>query len=79
MLAECDMLRIAALFPDRFENPVSEREFGEMSVDEKLDILRGCFGSLDEADFPKNETDDDQKPDLPGPGPRGKSKVSKQH
>jgi hypothetical protein len=28
-----------------FENPVSEREFGQMSVDEKLDILRGCFGS----------------------------------
>jgi len=28
-----------------FEEQVSEREFDEMSIDEKLDILRGCFGS----------------------------------
>jgi hypothetical protein len=28
-----------------FEEQVSEREFEEMSIDEKLDILRGCFGS----------------------------------
>jgi hypothetical protein len=27
----------------RFENAVSEREFGAMSVDEKLDILRGML------------------------------------
>jgi hypothetical protein len=26
------------------EEQVSEREFNEMSVDEKLDILQGCFG-----------------------------------
>jgi hypothetical protein len=26
------------------EEQVSEREFNEMSVDEKLDILDGCFG-----------------------------------
>ena len=28
-----------------FEEQISEREFDEMSVDEKLDILLGCFGS----------------------------------
>jgi hypothetical protein len=28
-----------------FEEQVSEREFDEMSIDEKLDILHGCFGS----------------------------------
>jgi len=28
-----------------FEEKVSEREFDEMSIDEKLDILLGCFGS----------------------------------
>ena len=28
-----------------FEEQVSGREFDEMSIDEKLDILRGCFGS----------------------------------
>lgn len=28
-----------------FEEQVSEREFREMSVDEKLDILQGCFGT----------------------------------
>jgi hypothetical protein len=28
-----------------FEEQVSEREFEEMSIDEKLDILFGCFGS----------------------------------
>jgi len=28
-----------------FEEQVSEREFDEMSIDEKLDILRACFGS----------------------------------
>jgi len=28
-----------------FENQVSEREFDEMSINEKLDILQGCFGS----------------------------------
>ena len=28
-----------------FEEQVSEREFDEMSIDEKLDILRGCLGS----------------------------------
>jgi len=28
-----------------FEEQISEREFDEMSIDEKLDILRGCFGS----------------------------------
>ena len=28
-----------------FEAQVSEREFDEMSIDEKLDILLGCFGS----------------------------------
>jgi hypothetical protein len=27
-----------------FEEQVSEREFNEMSIDEKLDILQGCFG-----------------------------------
>src|ERR1700704_1769486 len=27
-----------------FEKQVSEREFNEMSIDEKLDILQGCFG-----------------------------------
>jgi hypothetical protein len=26
------------------EEQVSEREFNEMSIDEKLDILQGCFG-----------------------------------
>jgi len=26
------------------EGQVSEREFKEMSIDEKLDILQGCFG-----------------------------------
>jgi hypothetical protein len=26
------------------EEQVSEREFNEMSIDEKLDILLGCFG-----------------------------------
>jgi hypothetical protein len=25
------------------EEQVSEREFNEMSIDEKLDILQGCF------------------------------------
>ena len=28
-----------------FEEQISEREFDEMSIDEKLDILLGCFGS----------------------------------
>jgi hypothetical protein len=28
-----------------FEEQVSEREFGEISIDEKLDILQGCFGT----------------------------------
>jgi hypothetical protein len=28
-----------------FEEQVSEREFNEMSIDEKLDILQGCFGA----------------------------------
>ena len=28
-----------------FEEKVSEREFDEMSIDEKLDIFLGCFGS----------------------------------
>ena len=28
-----------------FEDQVSEREFDEMSINEKLDILQGCFGS----------------------------------
>jgi hypothetical protein len=28
-----------------FEEQVSEHEFDEMSIDEKLDILLGCFGS----------------------------------
>ena len=28
-----------------FEEQVSGREFDEMSIDEKLDILLGCFGS----------------------------------
>ena len=28
-----------------FEEQVPEREFDEMSIDEKLDILLGCFGS----------------------------------
>ena len=27
-----------------FEEQVSGREFDEMSIDEKLDILQGCFG-----------------------------------
>ena len=27
-----------------FEEQVSEREFNEMSIDKKLDILQGCFG-----------------------------------
>jgi hypothetical protein len=27
------------------EEEISEREFDEMSIDEKLDILLGCFGS----------------------------------
>jgi hypothetical protein len=27
------------------EEQVSEREFNEMSIDEKLDILQGCFGA----------------------------------
>ena len=27
-----------------FEEQVSEHEFNEMSIDEKLDILQGCFG-----------------------------------
>ena len=27
-----------------FEEQISEREFDEMSIDEKLDILQGCFG-----------------------------------
>jgi hypothetical protein len=26
------------------EEQLSEREFNEMSIDEKLDILQGCFG-----------------------------------
>jgi hypothetical protein len=26
------------------EEQVSERDFNEMSIDEKLDILQGCFG-----------------------------------
>jgi hypothetical protein len=26
------------------EEQVSEREFNEMSIDEKLDMLQGCFG-----------------------------------
>ena len=26
------------------EEQVAEREFNEMSIDEKLDILQGCFG-----------------------------------
>jgi hypothetical protein len=26
------------------EEQVFEREFNEMSIDEKLDILQGCFG-----------------------------------
>ena len=26
------------------EEQVTEREFNEMSIDEKLDILQGCFG-----------------------------------
>ena len=28
-----------------FEEQVSEREFDEIFIDEKLDILLGCFGS----------------------------------
>jgi hypothetical protein len=28
-----------------FEVQISEREFDEMSINEKLDILQGCFGS----------------------------------
>jgi hypothetical protein len=28
-----------------FEEQVSEREFGEISIDEKLDILQRCFGT----------------------------------
>jgi hypothetical protein len=28
-----------------FEEQISEREFNEMPIDEKLDILLGCFGS----------------------------------
>jgi len=48
----------------------SVRELDAATLDQ---IQQACLEQtqkLEEADCPKNETDDDQKPDLPGPGPR---------
>src|ERR1700749_3593404 len=47
----------------------SVRELDATTLDQ---IQQACLEQtqkLEEADCPKNETDDDQKPDLPGPGP----------
>jgi transposase len=48
----------------------SVRELDAATLDQ---IQQACLKQtqkLEEADCPKNKTDDDQKPDLPGPGPR---------
>src|SRR5258708_16405245 len=48
----------------------SVRELDAATLDQ---IQQACIEQtqkLEEADCPKNETDDDQKPDLAGPGPR---------
>jgi transposase len=58
----------------------SVRELDAATLDQ---IQQACLEQtqkLEEADCPKNETDDDQKPDLPGPGPRTEvNEKSKQH